>query len=237
MKRIAFLFFFTLPFTVDAADLSDINALGQKQFRLLSEDMAAVASYKALTPAEPLGFPGFDLGVEVTATKLQNLDVWKIATADNDISDTVYVPKLHLHVGLPLGFDIGASYSTVPDSNIDAVGAELRYAIIKGDAVTPALGIRATYSKVSGVDELDFDTRGAELTISKGFSFFTPYAGIGKVWVNSTPKNIPTLKEEDFSLSKYYVGANFNFVFLNLAIEADKTGDAPTYGLKLGWRF
>jgi len=237
MKRIAFLFFFTLPFSVDAADLSDINALGQKQFRLLSEDMAAVASYKALTPAEPLGFPGFDLGVEVTATKLQNLDVWKIATADNDISDTVYVPKLHLHVGLPLGFDIGASYSTVPDSNIDAVGAELRYAIIKGDAVTPALGIRATYSKVSGVDELDFDTRGAELTISKGFAFFTPYAGIGKVWVNSTPKNIPTLKEEDFSLSKYYVGANFNFVFLNLAIEADKTGDAPTYGLKLGWRF
>ena len=237
MKRITLILFLILPFSVGAADLDQINLLTQKQFRLLSEDMAAVASYKAVAPAEPLGFPGFDLGIEVSGTELQNVDIWKIATADNDVPDTVYVPKAHLHIGLPLGFDIGAFYSSVPDSNINAAGAELRYAIIKGDTVTPALAIRATYSKVSDVDQLDFDTRGAELTISKGFAFFTPYAGVGKVWVNATPRNVPTLKEEDFSLGKYFIGANFNFVVLNLAIEADKTGDAPTYSMKLGWRF
>jgi len=237
MKRFALVLSLAFPISAGAADLDQLNLLTQKQFRLLSEDMAAVASYKALTPAEPLGFPGFDLGIEVTATELQNVDVWKIATADNDVPSTVYLPKAHLHIGLPLGFDIGAYYGAVPDSNIDTAGAELRYAVIKGDSVTPAIAIRATYSKVSGVDQLDFDTRGAEITISKGFAFFTPYAGVGKVWVNATPRNVPTLKDEDYSLGKYFVGANFNFVFLNLAIEADKTGDAPSYGLKLGWRF
>jgi hypothetical protein len=28
-----------------------------------------------------------------------------------------------------------------------------------------------------------------------------------------------------------------NFVLINVAVEADKTGDATSYGLKLGFRF
>jgi hypothetical protein len=33
------------------------------------------------------------------------------------------------------------------------------------------------------------------------------------------------------------VGGNFNFGVTNLALEYDKTGSAPTYSVKLGFRF
>jgi hypothetical protein len=219
-----------------SSKLDNLGALNQNQFRLLSEDLTAALSYKALTPAEPLGFPGFDLGVEVESTQVQNTQVLDLATSGSAPSSLI-VPKLHAYVGLPLGFDVGAFYSEIPDSNMKLWGAELRYAIIKGDTATPAVAIRADYTQLQGVNQLNFDTTGVDVSISKGFAFVTPYAGIGEVWANSTPNGIPTLSKESLSMTKYFVGVNVNLAIINIAVEADKTGDAPSYGMKLGWRF
>src|SRR4030067_257704 len=133
-----------------ADDIDQINQLIQADFLKLSEDLGAALSYKAVIPATPLGLTGFDLGVEGTATKLQNRDAWDRASSST-APDTLYVPRLHLHKGLPLGFDVGAFYTAVPGSNIKLWGAAGRYAIIGGGALTPALGLRGTYSKLSGV--------------------------------------------------------------------------------------
>lgn len=219
-----------------ASNIDQINQLLQTEFRLLSEDLGAALSYKALTPAEPLGITGFDLGVEVTATKIQHTDVWD-RVISGSAPGTLYLPKLHLHKGLPLGFDVGAFYSSVPNSNIRLWGGELRYAIIHGGAATPALGVRGTYSKLSGVDQLDLHTTGLELTVSKGLLMFTPYAGLGRVWTTSQPVGAASLNKEEFSQGKYFVGGNFNLGLANLALEADKTGGTTSYGLKLGFRF
>jgi len=147
------------------------------------------------------------------------------------------VPKLHAYVGLPLNFDVGAFYSEVPNTNIKLWGAELRYAILPGGPATPAVGLRADYTQLQGVNQLTFDTTGVDISISKGFGFVTPYAGIGEVWANSTPNGIPTLTKENLSMAKYFVGVNVNLAIVNIAVEGDKTGDATSYGVKLGLRF
>lgn len=225
-----------IPAAEAADDIDQINQLIQADFRRLSEDLGAALSYKGVIPATPLGLTGFDLGVEVTATKIQNRDAWDRASSGT-APDTLYVPKLHLHKGLPLGFDIGAFYTSVPGSNIKLWGAELRYALIEGGAVTPALGLRGTYSKLSGVNQLDFHTKGLELLVSKGFTVFTPYAGVGRVWTVSEPVGVTNVSKEEFALGKYFVGANVNLGLVNLAFETDKTGDAASYNAKLGFRF
>lgn len=216
----------------------DINTLGnlaQTEFRLFSEDLGAALSYKALAPAEPLGITGFDVGVEMTATSMEHSSLFDKASSGSGFN-TLPVAKLHVHKGLPFNFDVGAFLSSAPDSNIRLMGAELRYAFIEGGMTMPAIALRGTYTRLSGVDQLDFDTRGLELTISKGFAMLTPYAGIGKVWSTSTP-NVALLTEEDFSQDKIFVGANLNFGLMNLAVEGDKTGDAASYGVKLGFRW
>jgi hypothetical protein len=220
-----------------AANISNIGGLSQPEFKLFSEDMGSALSYKPITPAEPLGALGFDLGLEVTDTKLQNPGLWTTATSGGFTSNSLIVPKLHILVGLPLKFDVGAFYSAVPSSNIKLYGGELRYSILEGGTATPAVAVRGSFSKMTGVDQLSFDTKGLDVSISKGFAMFTPYAGVGEVWSDSTPNRIPTLTKETFKQSKVFVGGNLNFLFMNLDLEYDKTGSDQSYSAKIGFRF
>lgn len=224
-----------LSFPVQAANLDSLGLILQPEFRLLSEDLGAVLSYKPLIPAEPLGVTGFDLGIEVSATQLENTAVYTSVTGDS--TDTLILPRLHVHKGLPFGIDLGASYAAVPDSNIKVWGAEARYAILKGGATMPALALRGSYTSLEGVSQLQFKTAGVDLSISKGFALFTPYAGIGKVWIHSSPDASLPLVDEKFDLNKVFVGINMNLAVVNIAIEGDKTGAAASYGVKFGWRF
>lgn len=216
-------------------DIDQLNLLSQSEFRLLSRDLGAALSYKAVTPAEPLGITGFDVGLEIISTRLEYGDIFDRASSD-DVPNSLFIPKLHLHKGLPGGVDLGAFYSSIPGSNIAFWGAEARYAFLKGGTLSPAISLRGTYSRLSGVDQLDVDTTGLELSISKGFANFTPYAGLGRVWIRSTP-NAGMLVEEDFSEEKYFLGANLNFGIFNMDLEGDRTGDTMSYSLKFGWRF
>lgn len=219
-----------------AQEVDQLQNLAQAEFRLLSEDLGAALSYHAQIPAEPLGVTGFDFGVGLTATRMENAAILQRATSD-DADTTLYVPTLRLHKGLPAGFDIGLTYASVPGSNISYTGGELRYAILQGGAASPSIAVRGSMTRLSGVDQLAFDTQGIDISISKGFAFITPYAGVGRVWVESDPHGTGGLATEKFSLSKAFVGFGMNFAVLNVNFQVDKTGDATSSSLKLGWRF
>jgi hypothetical protein len=204
---------------------------GQAAFRAFSEDMGAALSYKGVTPPAPLGVTGFDLGVEVTSSQLQS-NTFKQVSGTN--STTLLVPKLHIAKGLPFGLDVAAFYSAIPTTNISLMGAELRYAIMEGGFAMPAVGVRGSFSKLSGVNGWSLDTKGLDVSVSKGFAMFTPYAGVGKVWTNSTAAPFAA---ESFAQNKLFVGVNANFLVTNLALEYDKTGSVPSFSAKLGFRF
>lgn len=218
-----------------AANLDTINALSQGEFLALSKDLTSALSYKAVAPAEAQGLTGFDIGVEITRTEVTNSKVLDKAMG-NDGPSALILPKLHAHKGLPFGIDIGAMYSTLPGSNISLMGGELRYALIDGGIATPAVALRGTYTTLSGVDQLDFTTKGLELAISKGFAMLTPYAGVGNVWANSKA-NVSGLTKENLSMNKVFIGLNVNMGLMNLAFEGDKTGDNASYSAKIGVRF
>lgn len=59
--------------------------------------------------------------------------------------------RVSVSKGLPFGFDIGGFYSYATNSNVKAYGADLRYAILDGGTLTPALGLRAAFSNLEGV--------------------------------------------------------------------------------------
>lgn len=220
-----------------AANITNLGGLAQPSFRALSEDLGSALSYKPITPAEPLGITGFDIGIEMTTTDMtKSKQAWATATGGTAIS-TLPVPKLHVAKGLPFGIDVAAFYSAIPTTNIKLVGAELRYAILDGGMAMPAVAVRGSFTKLSGVNQLAFDTKGVDISISKGFLMFTPYAGVGQVWVTSTPDAAIGLQAEKFTQSKTFVGLNINMGLVNIAVEGDKTGSASSYGAKLGFRF
>jgi hypothetical protein len=170
-----------------AKDINFTGGLTQGDFKSLSKEAGGAISFKNTAPAAPLGITGFDVGVEVEAANIKTGSYWDKAF-EGDAPSYLLLPKIRARKGLPFGIDIGAMYSYVPNSNIKLYGVELSKAILDGTLATPALGIRATYTRLAGVSELDLQTAGIDASISKGILFLTPYAGVGALWVHSKAK-------------------------------------------------
>ena len=94
-----------------ANDFEQVGTLPQSSFRAAATDLGAAFAYKGVAPATTLGVLGFDLGVEVTDTRLQNVSA--LRAAGNDAPDHLVIPKFHAHKGLWAGFDIGAFVGAV----------------------------------------------------------------------------------------------------------------------------
>lgn len=246
MKRVGLVLFLLIVLVGNAFALDDIKfstGMTQDLFKKFSEEIGVALSYKPVSPAEPYGITGFDVGLEVSAINVDD-KYWNKAVKNQDVPGYVLIPKLHAIKGLPFGIDVGAVYSQVPGSNIKYYGGEIKYAILQGSAVTPAVSVRGTFTKLAGVEELDLSTYGAEATISKGFGIgvkLTPYAGAGVNWIKSTPQDYAKttlgLKEESFAKTKLYVGARFNILLLSVTAEAEYNSVTPVYSLKAGLSF
>jgi hypothetical protein len=195
-----------------------------------------------VTPAAPLGVIGFDVGIEATQTDMsKSTAAWSKATGSSSSISKLYIPKLHVAKGLPFGIDVAAFVSKIPTTNISLAGAELRYAILDGGLAMPAVAVRGAFTKLGGVDQLSFSTKSVDLSISKGFLMFTPYAGVGQVWVNSQANvssgALSLASTQTFTQSKVFGGINVNLLATNLALEVDKTGGVKSASVKVGFRF
>ena len=225
-----------LACAASAADFNAINLLNQTEFRALSEDVAAAISYKPMIPSEGLGITGFDLGVSVGATEVAHRATLIKAAGGADVPKAVPLAGLRAVKGLPFGIDIGVVTMGLPDTNVRATGGELRWAFVPGNVAIPAVALRVSTMNLSGVDQLKMRANSVDLSLSKGIAFLTPYAGVGRVDVRSSAPGT-ALAAEKFTLDKVFAGVNIAFVPFALVVEADRTGDATSYGLKLALRW
>ena len=217
-----------------AADFSDLTLLPQAEFRALSEDLAAAFAYRGITPATPLGTLGFDVGIGVTQTKLENSRAFRLAGSGP--GSTLLMPRLHVHKGLPARFDVGAVVAGASEVDAKLFGAELRYALLDDTLTTPALALRLAGTKATGTGDLDIATASFDVMVSKRFTAITPYGGGGVVRVSSKADGT-RLAEERFNRTRYFAGINVNLLAFNLAFEAEKMGDNTSLSAKLGFRF
>jgi hypothetical protein len=240
MKKWVLFFLFIWVTPAMASDISFQSGMTQEMFKDFSKYAASVLVYRPVEPAAPLGITGFDIGVELTATSVDSgKDYWKKAFQNSDAPSYVLAPKLHLQKGLPFDIDVGLVYSAVPNTNIQYIGGELKYAIFKGGVTMPAIAVRGSYSQLFGVDQLDFKTYGLELAASKGFGVgvkIIPYASMGLHWFDSKPKNLPTgvsLDNESFSKMRWAAGAQLQFAIVSVTAEVDYV-EVPSYTLRVG---
>jgi len=224
------------PVQAAGNDISLDSTITQSEFNTLVDEMGTVVSYNPVSPAEPLGVPGFEAGIMVTVFDI-NDTIWNKAVSDADAPSMLQVPRLMARVGLPFGVDVGLAYTNVPGSDIKIIGGEIRKAILEGSAAIPAVTILGHTSNLSGVDDVDISTYGIDVGISKGFTIFTPYAGIGQVWINGSENAGIGLADHDTSETRSYVGLRISFLpLLNLVAQADFSV-VNSYSLRLNLGF
>ncbi len=216
----------------NAADLTSFNALSQTEFLALSKDLAASTSTKAMEPAAPLGISGFDVSGSVALTNTQAGGAWSKVSGDS--MDQLTQTKLSVSKGLSGGWDVGGFVSKVSSTNVSATGVHVKYALLEGNAITPAIALRGSHSRMGGVSGMTLNNTGLDVLISKGFVGFTPYVGLGTVYsmAKATGKS-----DESFSQAKSFVGVSWNILLVNLSAEYDRTGKNSSVGFKAGVRF
>ncbi|HIE64824.1 MAG: hypothetical protein ABGX83_07510 [Nitrospira sp.] len=214
---------FNADLDINSAVTNNLNLLIQGGFEDFSEEIGLAVSYLPLSPAEPLGILGFDIGVEVTAVDIkQDSPYWKVIAPG--APSQIPLPKIHVQKGLPFGIDVSAVYARVPNSNIEMAGGAIKWAFIKGNTLLPSIAVRASYTRLLGVNNLDLETAGADISISKGFLFLTPYIGYGQVWIKSKIVDLPAPLnlESNTTLPKPFVGVKISpLPIINIVAEAD----------------
>jgi hypothetical protein len=209
----------------------------QSEFHNLSKEAGLAISYAAAAPAEPLGFLHFDVGVEASVTNIDSgASYWQSAYTGS-VPDYLVVPKLRGRFGLPFGIDVGAEYAYVPSSDIRMAGGEIKWAFFKGSTLMPAVSVRGTYTTLMGISDVDLQTYGADLNISKGIAIFTPYLGVGQVWIkSSTSSSVVSLSDETISETRGFLGLQVGIPLFSFVAEA-AFSSIPTYTARLSMGF
>lgn len=220
-----------------AADIVLPPGFGQSLFHDLSEEAGLAISYAQAAPAAPLGFPHFDVGVEGSFTQIHsNAAYWQLAFSGNP-PRYLAVPKLRARIGLPFGIDVGGIYAYVPNTNVRMVSGEIKWAVFKGGVLMPAVAIRGSYTTLLGVSDIDLQTYGADLGISKGFAIFTPYIGVGQIWIKSKENSpLVILSPENISKTRGFVGLQIGIPLVRFVAEA-AFSSIPTYTARLSVGF
>lgn len=202
------------------------------EFRALASQLGVVLAPHLLTPADTLGFGGFQFDVSASQTTIDGTQPYWRALAGADPSGATG-PKMLRTIGLfahkglwfPVpSFELGAGAVHLVDSTTWTGQVYAKLGLHEGyhDLPIPSLAVRGAVSRMMTQRELDLTVVSLDVTISKHFGIggtwrFDPFAGwdllmiIPRAEVIDATPNIDPLQpgnEMDF---------NNNFVFKDQA--------------------
>jgi len=203
----------------------------QADFRLVARDMTAALDYKAIEPAAASGIiAGADAFASYAPTR--DSGAWQRLTGQ-DVHG-IEVGGLRAHAELPLDFDVGGFVGGVLDSRAHVYGGNVRYAVLEGSTVTPAVAVRGSFTAAAGLQDLSYRSYGTDVSVSKGFPFVAPYAGFGVVVSRVKADSRYGLDNENAVQAKGFAGLRLSLGPLESAFEYERLGANSVYNLRFG---
>jgi hypothetical protein len=160
------------------------------EFRALVSQLGVVLAPHLLTPADTLGFGGFQFDVSASQTTIDSKQpYWRALAGSPDPSGAMGLAHgptalrtigLFAHKGMwfPVpSFELGAGAVHLLDSEIWAAQLYAKFALHEGyhDLPLPSLAVRGAVSRMMPQRELDLTVASVDVTISK-------HVGIGGTW-------------------------------------------------------
>jgi hypothetical protein len=160
----------------------------QYRFARLAATLALGFAPSFEDQAQTTGQSGFEMGLtgQVVYPRLAEAE-WPTedSLAARPVPQALAIPTVTLRKGLGGSLELGTSASFLYGSQIVALGAQLRWAIVEGLSA-PDIALRAWGSHLLGDRELNLWFGGADILVSKSFGIFgttrlQPYAQYGMV--------------------------------------------------------
>src|SRR5581483_7918634 len=204
----------------------------QSSYRSLMSEMGVVMSPKFLSPADTLGWSGFQLSFDTSFTAISNkADYWQkgVEKVSSGFLPTISVfARKGLWLPLP-SIEIGAGGTKLLDSEIYALQLYIKFALHEGfhhhdswlGVIMPSIAFRGAVSHLFGSSQVDMTIISVDASISKSFGIagvlkLDPYLGanvllnIVRSGVIDTSPNVDAFKQGPMG-----VDLNANTTFLD----------------------
>jgi len=181
----------------------DAESVSRSNFRSLMSELGVVIAPRLQTPADTLGFAGFQFSAELGMTKISNLErFWDGVDGVDPANRMAARPDAYLTtvggfvrkgIWLPLpAFEIGAGALNIVGSSMFSVQGYAKLALQEGfhSWPVPSVAIRLSASQLVGTDQVDLTVVGVDAVISKAFSVagtarFEPYLGGNLLFIDA----------------------------------------------------
>jgi len=199
------------------------SAVGEPlAFRELSSQLGVVLAPHLLTPADTLGFSGFQFAVDYSMTTIDSsAGYWRALErqAPTSLRTVGFFARKGLWFPLP-SFEVGAGAIHVADSHLWAGNLYAKFALHEGyhDLPIPSLAVRGAVSRIMSQQELDLTVASVDVLISKHFGVggtwrFDPFVGGNILMIVPRSEVIDTTPNVDASMPGNQADTFNNFVF------------------------
>ncbi len=215
-------------------------SLTQTQWGKFTRQVGAIASFKQLASAEPLGRMNFTFGIDYSSTPVDQHDpAWINTFTHPDVNcplgDRIKVPTIRAALGVSQKLDVGGAWTTAPGANYGLLAGELKYAILGESAGVPAVAASTSVTALTGVPDFNLSIYSVGLMASKRFSRLAPYLGVRESLAVGTETTAKVdLNTEKIPLTQGFIGATYYIWKLGLAAEYN-IAEVNTFDLVIGY--
>ncbi len=144
----------------------------------LTEAVGDAVAFPNLSTASPGGLAGFQLlGAAGGPDIDRGAHWWSYVPHTNTVGGVLLGQRVIARKGLPFNLDVGVQAGRVLGSGF--WGADVRWAFVESGVLSPAVALRASYSRLDASFLDRFEVGEAQLVLSKGFVLLSPYGALG----------------------------------------------------------
>ncbi len=171
----------------------------QSRFRSLMSEMGVVAAPRLQTPADTLGYAGFQVSAELGVTKINSSQPYwhgvegfaSGQTPDSYLTTVGAFVRKGMWLPLP-AFEFGAGALNIVGSRMYVVQGYAKLALQEGfhGWWLPSFAVRGSASQLLGTDQVDLNVYGLDVLISKAFglagtSRLEPFLGWNVLFIDA----------------------------------------------------
>jgi len=206
----------------------DVNP-DNKAFRALASELGVVMAPKPMSPADTMGYSGFQFSTELSINTINGDSPYWRAAEGADVTDPMNpkhsssIPTVGIFVRkgmwLPLpSFEIGAGALKLFDSNMWSMQVFGKLALHEGydSWPLPSLAVRGAAARLMGTDQIDLTVASVDVSLSKRFGVqgtwaAEPYAGGNMLWIIPRSEVVDATPNIDASANPADIRLNFVF--------------------------
>jgi hypothetical protein len=219
------------------------------ELRSLASELGVALAPHLLTPADTLGFGGFQLTADFATTTIDaDASHWRARSGSSSSLTTLgFFARKGMWFPIP-SFEVGAGVTHLLDSHIWTAQLYTKLALVEGyhQLPIPSFAARGAVSRMMSQRELDLTVASFDLTASKHFGIggtwrFDPFVGWNLLMIiprseviDATPHVDPLVPGQEMDSvnsfvfrdqdtifrNRFFVGAKFQFYVVQLTLQA-----------------